>query len=301
MPTLWSNPLADPSNDPAVLQSRFEVHAAPIAGVLDSIMRQRMAEQQQIQQALGTAAKGVAGYMQKRQSDQIAQTLLDQASNYDNENPTPTEEIARNLNESPAHPSDAWTAYQHFADSMAKRDLEGAQTEWYRRRGQGEPQPMYDEAGNIIGYSTPSGVPHLTKPQPDAGLLGTGVTTKDLSQVDMFSPNVVKYKDAEGNPLSKDAEANPPEGSVATFDIRGPYGQTQTRTMPLSVYLSIRDKAASGPGAAAYGNKTTASLANSPQGTTDAYQAARDAIAKGADPAAVKKRLADAGYDPNQL
>ncbi len=172
MPALWSNP--EPGPSPAVLQHAFEVHAAPISGVLEAIMRGRQQQQQQTSQALQGAEKGIAGYMDRQKQDQIAQTLLDNESNYNNSSPTDLESIARTLNESDVRPSMAYAAFDKEKTDRMKEALQQAETARYnamaaRGGGSAPPAPMYDADGNVIGYSSgASGAPHfLPKGQPD--------------------------------------------------------------------------------------------------------------------------------------
>lgn len=140
--TPWSAPT--PGHTIAELTSGTDIHAGPgVSGIVEAMLRKQEQDRAQIAQAGQTVIGGVAGYMKQQKSDQIAQTLLDQASNYDNETPTDTEAVARALNESEARPTDAWAAYNQSAKTAAI-------AEKLKGRSQTPSVPIKDEASGLV-------------------------------------------------------------------------------------------------------------------------------------------------------
>lgn len=249
MPVLWSNP--NPGPTPAELTAHYQVHGASIGEVLNSIMRQRLHEQQQLQQGVKDIGQGVSNYMAQRKADQVAQTLLDQASNYGSQSydqPTDYETMARSLNEGDLGAGDAWKALQGQRAAQIKESLVNAQIDTqkshkaaYDRSQQGavSPQPMYDESGNIIGYSSGSGAPHFlpregTSKQPSlAKTVGDAELTDYLNKPGQLGGII--YQDAKGNQVDNDTALKNP----AAYTAIGKIG-SQDLNMPLDKWLSIR-------------------------------------------------------------
>ena len=104
---------------------------------------------------------------------------------------------------------------------------------------------------------------------------------KNGATPDPSDPNVLNFTTRAGAPMTVKKD------DLMPFVNRG-----------LSIYRS-RQNAEADPNASAAAITTQPQVA--PKQDSETYQRARDAIARGADPAAVRKRLADAGLDPSLL
>lgn len=153
--SFWSNPT--PAPGPAFQQAQFQFHPSNIGGVLEAILRDRQQKQAQFSHATQQAIQGLGDYMHKRQSDEIAQSLLDQAS-YDQGDP-----LAQQLNESPMHPSDAWAAYQQQLQVRAKLGVENARINEYNAQAERARRPS---GSNVNGDSVDKPIVYLPDGTP---------------------------------------------------------------------------------------------------------------------------------------
>jgi hypothetical protein len=116
---------------PAELTAGTQIQPINIAGIVSALMESRARQAESQQKAISSALNSVAGAYQHSQSENetnnVAQPLLDAASNYDNPNPTRDEQIARSLNESDSTPTKQYAALQGYQRSDLDRTIKQMQ------------------------------------------------------------------------------------------------------------------------------------------------------------------------------
>ena len=193
--------------------------------------------------------------------------------------------------------------------------------------------------GGVPRYQLPDGTwvtgnkyADLTRPHPDKArgafeqnlMKNYGVGVDDLAAIDTTTPNVVRYTDLAGKPVDNATAMANPNQYVAQAQTPSGLARIPLAQFPSLVNtaknLSARSRMVGTPRASGQNtnqpdiNQAAQAMQqpdlpapdysnNIPTGApvTDAFSKARAAIAAGADPTAVKKRLQDAGYDTTNL
>lgn len=317
MPVLWS----DPTAGQGVLPAQANLYTPIDTRLLQAAVQQHAAQQQQIAQLGQQAVQGLAGYMEQRQRDQIANSLLAQQQARPATPVTPdtlygqpstalsAEEMARNkalgFGTTPGRAPDlggvqAYSMQLQAAKDQANLAVLNAHANYYNAQAQGgttrgatatSNRQYYDYTDPTTGQTvrvTGNTFANLNKQRP-----GTSPQAKIATDMGTFG-----LQPTDLNPDNLDAtkmDIIPPKGNagqkivVATKDGR-------TATVPWPKWQSWTS--ASKLGQAGGGGTTPPTTGGSAQlPVTEAFSQAHAAIAAGADKDAVTKRLNDAGYD----
>lgn len=274
--------------------------------------RQRGGTGQQIADTIAKQAPELMKAYRAYRADQVAQTFLDQASNYDSDNPTDAQKLARMVNDQPGSASDAWGMYQKSqADSLANQ-LKQAETDRYTaaagalsQRGQ---SPTVDPATGLIWNGR-----QWVHPIGGAGASGqynnllnrNGLNQGDISGVDTTLPGDqggVQYY-PQGTDLSQDDDTLNKLSVSSQVAAQNPakyvaYGGGLDKPVAVSQWQQILARS-SAPTPTPQ-SQPQAQAASSPQSATVAIAQAKDAVSQGADPVAVAQRLKSMGIDPSQ-
>ena len=281
--TLWTAPSYDPRNSPAAAQAAYQPH------YVQPPMINGAAYKDQIAQSGQSAIAAVAGYMKQRQQDQIANSLLKQEGAPDF------------LQNKGATGLAAW----HSSNAYDEK-INGAENDAKLSKMQADAQNAWTNSGNTVGATSNPYLDEVHK--ANAARIMTGIDRANAPKPDEWSKGIPIARgelDPEGKFTNKYAA---PEGQDNNGAANGSQVQLQmptgkTVTMPWDAY-NARKSASTfvTPQTAQPQADTPSQKAAQPEGGgADPYKQAREAIASGANPDAVKQRLAERGYDPSLL
>jgi hypothetical protein len=265
--------------------------------------------QNQIAQLIASLTPAIKDYIRQKRNDAIANQLMNM------QEPPRAEAVDPSLQGAPAtRPftggAQGLAAHQMYEKMMQEKqdsqpDTAMEDLQYQHLYRQTHPEEFPTTQGNGPQYvDTPQGrmTAHewavIQREQNKANSRGVGgLTVQQLDQ-----PGYVRYEDKDGNPRSNEQAQADPEGTFAV----PPNAKTRT---PYSQWISAADlyRKAQGGGSKApepkvIGQPTDSAEPNTnPQDHVPILDEARKAIQKGANPEAVKKRLAEMGIDASGL
>lgn len=259
--------------------------------------------------AIAKIAPQVMAYLKQKKQDEIANALMNM------EQPPRAEAVDPSLQGAPAtRPftggADGFKVHQMYQDFMNKQqdrqyelqsrqpDTQMDDLDYQIKYRQAHPEEFPEKASEYV--NTPQGrmTAHqwavIQEGQRKSQAKGIGGLTLDQ----LNQPDYVRYEDANGNQLSTDQANADPEHAFARPP--GAKGATPYKQWNAAAQMFRDAQSKASPAPKVMGQPTD--QAKAATSDNDAVlRDARDAISRGKDPVAVKKRLQEMGIDPAGL